>query len=76
MGPRAAELAGEKDKAWTFYTQPVTMGEQADSERPELSADCQNVPGAAVTASGWPTAALWGATNRCAPAVEECLFYS
>jgi tetratricopeptide (TPR) repeat protein len=34
---RAAELAGEKAKAGALYTQLVTMCEQADSERPELS---------------------------------------
>src|SRR5262245_8469928 len=33
---RAAELAGEKEKARAFYTQLVALAEQADSERPEL----------------------------------------
>jgi len=33
---RAAELAGEKEKARTFYNKLVVLAEQADSERPEL----------------------------------------
>ena len=33
---RAAELAGEKEKARAFYTKLVALAEQADSERPEL----------------------------------------
>jgi tetratricopeptide (TPR) repeat protein len=33
---RAAELAGDKEKARTFYTKLVALAEQADSERPEL----------------------------------------
>jgi hypothetical protein len=33
---RAAEVAGEREKARTFYTQLVTLAAQTDSERPEL----------------------------------------
>ena len=33
---RAAELAGEKEKARAFYNKLVVLAEQADSERPEL----------------------------------------
>jgi tetratricopeptide (TPR) repeat protein len=33
---RAAELAGEKEKARTFYTKLMALAELADSERPEL----------------------------------------
>jgi len=33
---RAAELAGEKEKARTFYTALVALAELADSERPEV----------------------------------------
>jgi tetratricopeptide (TPR) repeat protein len=33
---RAAELAGEKEKARAFYNKLVALAEQADSERPEL----------------------------------------
>jgi tetratricopeptide (TPR) repeat protein len=33
---RAAELAGEKEKARAFYTKLVALAEQADGERPEL----------------------------------------
>ena len=33
---RAAELAGEKDKARAFYSQLVALAEKADSARPEL----------------------------------------
>ncbi len=35
---RAAELAGDRAKARTFYTQPLALAERADSERPELAA--------------------------------------
>jgi tetratricopeptide (TPR) repeat protein len=35
---RAAELAGDKDKARTFYGKLVALAEKADSERPELDA--------------------------------------
>lgn len=35
---RAAELAGEMEKAHSYYEQLVTLGAQADSERPELAA--------------------------------------
>lgn len=34
---RAATLAGEREKARTFYTQLVALGGQADGERPELT---------------------------------------
>lgn len=34
---RAAELAGEMEKARTYYEQLVELAEQADSERPELA---------------------------------------
>jgi hypothetical protein len=34
---RAAELAGEMGKAHTYYEQLVALGEDADSERPELA---------------------------------------
>jgi hypothetical protein len=33
---RAAELAGDREKATTHYTALVTLGAQADTERPEL----------------------------------------
>jgi tetratricopeptide (TPR) repeat protein len=33
---RAAEVAGEREKARTFYIQLVTLAAQTDSERPEL----------------------------------------
>jgi tetratricopeptide (TPR) repeat protein len=33
---RAAELAGDRTKARTYYSQLVTLGEKADSERPEI----------------------------------------
>jgi hypothetical protein len=33
---RAAELAGEKEKARAFYTALVALAELADSERPEV----------------------------------------
>jgi tetratricopeptide (TPR) repeat protein len=33
---RAAELAGEKDKARAFYSKLVALAEKADGERPEL----------------------------------------
>ena len=33
---RAAELAGEQEKARAFYSKLVALAEQADSERPEL----------------------------------------
>jgi tetratricopeptide (TPR) repeat protein len=33
---RAAELAGEKEKARAFYNKLIALAEQADSERPEL----------------------------------------
>ncbi len=33
---RAAELAGEKEKARAFYNKLMALAEQADSERPEL----------------------------------------
>jgi hypothetical protein len=33
---RAAEMAGEKEKARAFYTKLMTLAERADSERPEL----------------------------------------
>jgi hypothetical protein len=35
---RAAELAGDRAKARTFYTQLLALAERADSERPELAA--------------------------------------
>jgi hypothetical protein len=35
---RAAELAGELEKAHTFYEQLLVLGTQADGERPELAA--------------------------------------
>jgi tetratricopeptide (TPR) repeat protein len=35
---RAAELAGDRDKARTFYTQLLTLAERADGERPALAA--------------------------------------
>ncbi len=35
---RAAELAGDKQKARTFYEQLVELGKTADSDRPELAA--------------------------------------
>jgi tetratricopeptide (TPR) repeat protein len=35
---RAAELAGDMEKAHTFYEQLVALGAQADGERPELAA--------------------------------------
>jgi tetratricopeptide (TPR) repeat protein len=35
---RAAELAGDRDKARTFYTQLLALAERADSARPELAA--------------------------------------
>lgn len=34
---RAAELAGDKEKARTYYEQLVQLAEQADGERPELA---------------------------------------
>jgi hypothetical protein len=33
---RAAELAGDRGKARTYYSQLVILGEKADSERPEI----------------------------------------
>jgi Tfp pilus assembly protein PilF len=33
---RAAEMAGDRTKARTYYSQLVTLGEKADSERPEI----------------------------------------
>jgi hypothetical protein len=33
---RAAELAGDRTKARTYYSQLVILGEKADSERPEI----------------------------------------
>jgi hypothetical protein len=33
---RAAELAGDRTKATTYYSQLVTLVEKADSERPEI----------------------------------------
>jgi tetratricopeptide (TPR) repeat protein len=35
---RAAELAGEMEKAQTFYEQLLELGAQADGHRPELAA--------------------------------------
>jgi hypothetical protein len=35
---RAAELAGDRDKARTFYAQLLALAERADGERPELAA--------------------------------------
>jgi hypothetical protein len=35
---RAAELAGDRAKARTFYTQLLALAERTDSERPELAA--------------------------------------
>jgi hypothetical protein len=35
---QAAELAGDAEKASTFYTELVALGESADTERPELVA--------------------------------------
>ena len=34
---RAAELAGDRDKANTYYTQLIALAEGADSERPALA---------------------------------------
>jgi predicted Zn-dependent protease len=34
---RAAELAGDREKAKAFYAKLVTLADQADSERPELA---------------------------------------
>jgi predicted Zn-dependent protease len=34
---RAAELAGERDKAKTHYAQLIALAERADSERPALA---------------------------------------
>src|SRR6266704_3870988 len=34
---RAAELAGDRAKARTYYSQLLTLGEKADGERPELA---------------------------------------
>jgi hypothetical protein len=33
---RAAELAGDRTKARTYYSQLVTLGEKADGERSEI----------------------------------------
>jgi hypothetical protein len=33
---RAAELSGDRTKALTYYSQLVTLGEKADTERHEL----------------------------------------
>ena len=33
---RAAEVAGDTAKAWTYYTQLLALGEKADTERAEL----------------------------------------
>jgi hypothetical protein len=33
---RAAEQAGDRTKARTYYSQLVILGEKADSERPEI----------------------------------------
>ena len=35
---RAYELAGEREKARTYYTRLITLAQQADGERPELRA--------------------------------------
>ena len=34
---RAAELAGDRDKANTYYAQLITLAERADSQRPALA---------------------------------------
>ena len=33
---RAANLAGDRTKARTYYSELLTLGEKADTERPEL----------------------------------------